>query len=291
MTSKTTFFDLIKKSYNVSLKILKEKRVFFPFVVFACLELVALIILFLSPRRPLNLLFEPPIRTFWGEKFLHYPDNFLLLPRLLWFSRMGLSIIAGSFLSGMAVIMTVNAYDQKHSRLSDVSYAALRKYVPLLLIVFVFTLIYFVLIKTLNANMFRFFISLDKELLSFNPRFWMGLILPLLNFLLTIIMQSAFTYAIPALIIEKGDFLRAMAKSLNMFRKYFLQTLLLVGLPILIYVPVLMLNYNASFLVNRLFPESILLVLFFGIIASSLVIDPVITVSTCVFYLLTKEHK
>ena len=71
----------------------------------------------------------------------------------------------------------------------------------------------------------------------------------------------------------------------------FSKTLLLVGLPLVIYLPIAILNFNSLFLINKLFPEFILVVAILGILLSNLIIDPLITISTTWLYIVHKEKK
>ena len=70
-----------------------------PFLIFTLIDLCGLIFVFLIPRAPLYALLGPIVRTFWGEQFLHYPANFLLLPKLASLSRTILSVIFSMLLS------------------------------------------------------------------------------------------------------------------------------------------------------------------------------------------------
>jgi hypothetical protein len=128
-----------------------------------------------------------------------------------------------------------------------------------------------------------------RQLLFFGPGIWLGPILSVIDFLLALFIQSAFIYAIPVLIIGQEKLIQSIGKSFLLFKKLFIPTLILVGLPMLIYIPILVLSYNTAFLIDKLFPEFILVVLFLSTIVSSLVIDPLITVSTTLLYLTQKE--
>ena len=61
--------------------------VYLPFLIFALIELTALIVLFLAPRSPANVLLGPPIRRLYGEQFLHYPYDLTLLPKLYYYAQ------------------------------------------------------------------------------------------------------------------------------------------------------------------------------------------------------------
>jgi len=290
MDSQKTGITSVKKVYNTTAKSLKENpALFVPFIIFAIFEFISLIIISLAPRMPLRLFFGPLIRTFWGERFLHYPLNFLLLPKLASLVRMGLTIIFGSLLTGMAVVIICDIYNKKPIKLGASFKSALKKYIYLFTVVFIFTLLFYILVKLVTIGLIKYFIAGHSRLLFLGAGVWMGPVLFVINFLLALLVQSAFIYAIPILIIEKEKLIKSIIKSFVLFKKLFIPTIILVGVPMLIYIPVLILQYNGSFLINRVFPEFVLFISILGIIIGSLVIDPIVTISTTVLYLMNKE--
>ena len=290
MDSPKRKISVLEKAYNATATSLKNKPILFiPFIIFFIFDLISLIILYLAPRMPLRLLFGPPIRTFWGEKFLHYPLNFLLLPKLISLARMGLSIFLGSLLTGLAVALVWDIYNKKHLKLKTSFGIALKKYFDLFAIIFIVTCSFYVLQKTLTLGLMNYFITGHRKLLFFGPGAWMGPILLALNFILVILIQSAFIYAIPLIIIEKERLMMSLIKSFILFKKLFIPTLILVSLPMLLYVPIVILESKSEFLIMQLFPESVLLVLVLDCAISSLLIDVVVTVSTTWLYLIHRE--
>lgn len=290
MTSEKTQTTPIQKIYNTAAKSLKENSaLFIPFIIFALVESLVLTIIYLVPRPPLRSIFGPIIRTFWGERFLHYPLNFLLLPKLSSLARMGLTVFLGALLTGMAVVMIWDVYNKKTLKLKLALRTALKKYLSLFSIVLLLTASFYILVKIINIGLLKYFIAGHSRLLFLKSGLWLGPILSTTVFLLAILFQAAFTYAIPVLIIEKEKLIKAILRSFAFFKKFFIPTLLLVGLPLLVYIPILVLNQNTAFLIERVFPEAVLVVLFCGIIISSLVIDLLITVTTTLFYLMNRE--
>src|SRR5512137_299041 len=88
-------------TYNLVFKALtRQQKLWVPFIIFVFTELVLLMLLYVAPRQPFNAVLAPPIRAFWGERFLHYPANFLLLPKLESLLRNYLTVFLGSFLTG-----------------------------------------------------------------------------------------------------------------------------------------------------------------------------------------------
>lgn len=291
MDPQKTHTPSIKEVYNATVKSLKNHPILFaPFIIFFLFDFLALSVLYLAPRMPLKLIFGPVIRTLWSERFLHYPLNFFLLPKLTSLARMALSVLFGSLLTAMAVAIVFDIYHKKHLKLAASFKFALKRYIDLFIIVFIFTILFYVAQKIISAGLFRYFMSGHTKLLFLGPRLWLGPFLLCLNFILAILIQSVFIYAIPILLIEKEKLLKSILKSFVLFKKLFIPTLILVGLPMLAYVPIVILSYNPAFLMDRLFPEIILWVLFLGSVISALVIDPLVTVSAAWLYLINRDN-
>ncbi len=290
MDPQKTNTPAISRVYKNTTDYLKNNPiVFLPFIIFALFESLFLTLIFLAPRLPFKLVLGPPIRVFWGERFLHYPANFLLLPKLNSFAKMGLAIVIGSLLSGMAIAIISDIYHKRRVKLSASFLIALKRYASLFIIVFIITVLFYYLTRLATFTLASYFISGHTRLLFFGPGTWMGPVLLFINFLIAVLIQAPFIYSIPILIIEEEKLGKAIAKSFAMFREFFALTLMLVGLPMFIYLPLFILQINTAFLIKGVFPESVLLVLFSGIVMSSLIIDPLITVSTTLFYLMKKE--
>ncbi|MDD4899216.1 MAG: hypothetical protein PHG68_01285 [Candidatus Omnitrophica bacterium] len=280
MSSQKSGISLIKQIFSDSFRsLLENPRIFQPFLFFALAEFAALILLYNIPREPLIKFLGPPIRTFWGEIFLHYPSNFLLLPKLSALSRMFLAIFFGSFTTGAAVAIIIKA---KHAYK-----LALRKYASLFVIVLIYTAIYYFLQKAVFIGLAKYFIAGHSKLLFLKSGIWLGPVLFVINFLMAIVVQAFFVYAIPALIIDEKKFFPAIMSSFRFCKKYFLVSFGLVGLPLILYVPIAVFNYNASVLMTKLFPEVILLIAVMGIVIASLIID--LWVTLCATLLFKKE--
>ncbi len=261
-----------------------------PFAVFAAFEFVSLITIYLAPRMPLKLLLGPVIRSLWGEKFLHYPVNFILMPKLVSLARVCLTVFIGSLLTGVATLLVYNIYKGIKIDLKNIFKLALKKYISLFAIVLLFTLLFYLLDKITPKILVKYFSSGHSKLLFLGPKIWLGPILMAFNFTLGVIIQSAFIYAIPVLMIEKESLTKAILKSLILFKKLFLKTLILIGLPMLIYIPISILQTNSAFLIVKLFPESVFLMSTFSLIINALVIDLIITLTATHLYLMHKNE-
>jgi hypothetical protein len=166
---------------------------------------------------------------------------------------------------------------------------ALRKYFYLFsMMLFVNGVLYF-FNKAFTIFLINYFKSGHASLLFLKPGFWLGPVSVCANFTFLILLQAAFAYVIPALVLSKAGLARAFAESLAVFWRLRIATLILVGVPLLLYIPVIVLNMNAGFLLENIFPDIIFCVAVLSIFASSLVIDPFITVATTSMYLMDKD--
>lgn len=290
MSPRKTGYSIIKSVYTLTYRSFKADRIILaPFAVFAGLEALSLIFLYLIPRPPLRHIFGPMIRTFWSDFYLHYPNNFLLLPKLAYFARMGLAIAIGSLLGAVAVSLVAHVYNKQHSTLKKSFIAVLKNYPSFFIIAVISILGYYLTVKLTSHLLLSYFLAGHTKLLFVPARFWLGPVLFFINLALAIIIQSFFVYAVPMIVIDHDKLIKAMVKSFVLFYKKFIPTVILVGLPILISIPISILNSHDVFLIRKFFPELVLYIGFAGIAVNSLIIDPLITVSTTIFYLETKK--
>ncbi len=276
--------------YLTVLQLVKSQpKLFIPFIIFVIVDLSFLFIIFVAPRQPFNVVLAPPIRAFWGEKFLHYPANFLLIPKLAALSRNFLSCLIGSLLTGCAVAMLADSYNKKVTRFFPSLKAGFKKYLSLFSVVFIITLLFWGCLKLLEIGLIKYFSSGHATLLFLKPRVWFGPLLIVINLFITILIQGAFVYAIPFLMLKDQNLFKALFKSLGLFVKFFIPTVILIGLPVLLYLPIIVLQFKTAFLISRFFPESVLYICVAAAILNAVVIDLLITFSTTVLFLQNRD--
>lgn len=279
------------KALHAGVQLVKTHPIIFiPFLIFAAVEALALTFIYLIPRQPLVIVFGPIIRTFWDEQYLHYPLNFILLPKLASSSRMALSVILGSLLTGIAVFLTAAAAEKKALKFSPALKTVAKKYLALFIIVFVMAAGFHFASKLLFIFLIKYFSAGGhSRLLFITANLWLGPVYATISFILGLIIQSALIYAVPALVIDNKKLLPALGVSLKFFGRFLLPTLIMVGVPMLLYIPLMVVNMNTTLLILKFFPEAVLLVLFLEIIVTSLVIDPLATLATTLYYLDKKK--
>lgn len=270
-SNKLSFISVISSTVAA---VKHKPAIIVPFVIFTLIDVLWIMLLFLAPRDPFIKLFGPPIRAIFGEKFLHYPVNFVLLPQLVSYSRMGLAVLFSSLLSGISVAILY----KKPLK------TAFKKYAGLFLIVFIIYALFLVLIKVYGFILVKYFMAGHKSLLFIGAKWWLGPISSAAVFVFSVILQVAFVYAIPVLIREDATFIKAVFKGVRFSAKNLLLTFFLIILPMLLYIPFTILTQRTTFLIDRFFPEVILILLVVSSIVNSLVIDPLITLSTALYY-------
>ncbi len=290
MNPQATKSSLLKKVYNHTFSILKHnKLLFIPFIIFSILELLALIFIYISPRMPFVIVLGPPIKAFFGERFLHYPMNFVLIPKLASNIRTILSILVGSYLSAVAVQVISNLYEKKTVRMINVFKASFKKYAAFFLVVFIITILFQGALQLPSVGLRKYFLTGHKTLLFLKPSMWFGPLLTGISFVISVLIQACFAYVIPVLVIEKVNPFKALLGSCGLFFKSFFPTIMLVGIPMLAYVPIIILQYNTLFIINKFYPELVLFVAFLNVLITSLFVDVLITVSTTLYYLKKKD--
>ncbi|EKD27722.1 MAG: hypothetical protein ACD_79C00605G0002, partial [uncultured bacterium] len=94
------FIRKFKKSFSL---IFENPKIILPFLILAIIDGFALYIIFLAPQYPLAKIFAPPIKKFFGEKFLHFPYIFFLMPKLMQYCAIVLNFFPGIILSAIHV--------------------------------------------------------------------------------------------------------------------------------------------------------------------------------------------
>jgi hypothetical protein len=257
-----------------------------PFAVFAAMEIIMLALLYLSPREPLVSVLGPPIRVFFGERFLHYPDNFLLLPRLGSFARSLLYVVAGSLLNGMAAVYIHRAFTGRGEKRAAFM-QAFRRYFALAGISLTVTLLFVGFARALAAVSVYYF-SAHPSFLRVPAGIWLGPVAFVADLAAGILIQSLFIYSTAAVMIGRKNIVSAVAASVRIFRRMPLETLLLVTAPVLAYVPVMVLQYKTPFFVS-VNPESVLIIAVFGSLINSLLVDVVVMVTVTYLYMRMSE--
>ncbi len=249
--------------------LLTRKDVTLPllFLIIAFLDFAALIVLYLIPSPPVSYVLAPIVRTFWGERFLHYPDNFLLLPKLMTHAHFVMSTCFGVLITGITMKKIEASLDRNASISILSAVQALGKR-------------FFPLLATWLGTYFLFFAILKMSLpfVSKNP--WVQLAAV---YLFGLLFQSVSIYLLPAMVISSRRFLMRLSEGFAFGVRNFQMTLALLAAPVFVIILVFFSRLLTPLYI-RIYPELVLWVLGFGIILTALV-DYIITLSTTAVFL------
>ncbi len=269
-----TSLDIWKKT----VKTFKENPIIFvPFIIVGVFEGIALSLIYLVPRWPLSVVLAPPIRTFFGERFLHYPLNLILIPKLFNYAHIACSLIIGVLMTGMVISMLNDARQGLKPAILPNLVRAIKRYLGLAAIWLVAFVIMMFLFKG-PSRLLHLKQPLQMQILFY------------VTFLIGIFIQIAFIYAMPAVVIENKKFFAAIKRGMSIFKQNFLPSLVLVGLPSLLFIPLMILKSRAPLFMGKFFPEIVLFILGLGVVVTVL-IDCLITCSTTVLFLGQKESQ
>lgn len=248
--------NTFKKIIGEALYIFKKHpNTIVPFLIMGVMDFVVLYVVYLAPQRPVSIALAPPIRAFWGEQYLHYPMNLLLLPKLYNHAHMLLLATLGVLTSGCAIAMISEASSGNTPKLFSSFFLALKRYVSLLIIGVVVFLISFFLGKLSGK------VAMP---LSYGIYF------------LLIAVQIILLYAMIAVMVNKNNIIRALKRSFSLAAKHVIVTLAITVSAAVLYFPVILLKQNLSALITKFSPDIVVVVLGVGIIVVTIV-DVVVT--------------
>ncbi|MBU3933224.1 MAG: hypothetical protein KKH11_00960 [Candidatus Omnitrophica bacterium] len=251
--------------------LLKNPIILLPFLIVGLFDIVLLILIYLAPQPPFSALLAPPIRAFWGEQFLHYPVNLFLIPRLFNYGHIISTAVIGVLMTGLAIGMLKDAREGVRPGILFNLIKSIKAYLSLVVIwAVLFGLV------TLIFKGLPFALQL-KQRTALQVALYA-------SFLISIFIEVIFIYAMPAVMIEKKRAWAAIKRSITFAKGIFLPTLFLVAIPMLIYIPMIALRGKLPVLMNKLFPEVVLISLGLGIIVS-VITDCLITCSTAILFL------
>ena len=276
----------IKTSFLGLFRLIRKRTcLVIPFFSILIFEVTALICIYFSPRYPLSRVFAPPIRKFWGEQYLHYPQNFNLIPRLYNYAHILLAFTVGIIMSAIFIKMCHiayknedNAYNVKLAKPAIL--LAIRKYIPLVIIfafAFLVTLYSFSFIGGLVSR-----IGLTGKFLYVFAFF--------VNFTVGLILQSVFVVFFPVLIVGNLAFFKALKEAILFLCAHWRQVVTLVFIPSLLYGVISINKLLLPWLMNRYEPEILLVSISFGIIIS-VIVDFFITGLVSTYYIMHHVEK
>jgi len=278
--------SLCKSVWSVTFKTLAKYPVLLiPFFVNAVFQGLVLTVLFYYPRSPFSAIFGPPVKAFYGIRFLHYPYNFLLLPKLFYYGQVLMTLTLGVVMFGMAMGMVSQIHTEgTKPRIGGNINRSLRRYLPLAgvwLVTFIISLIIlrgpaFLITKFMQPTTFA---RILLQVVSYG------------GILAVFIMEALFIYAYPAIVVERAGFLKGIARSFSVSKGVFLTTAILVIVPRILDFIGLIMKEKIAGAANITFPDfpeitAVILAILIGI---TLITDSLVFLSTANLFMLKKD--
>ncbi|MDE1921619.1 MAG: hypothetical protein KGJ09_06760 [Candidatus Omnitrophica bacterium] len=275
---------------NSSISILfQHPIIFYPLVISVFFQLLALEIFYFAPRPPLSVFFAPLISRLWGPEFLHYPYNFLLLPKLFYYAQVVIYLFAGGFLLAVSIRLIGAFNNDKKMSVKEAWKDCWPSYIHVLLASFLSFFLFFAFAKSYN-NLYIWAAKIQAKggVHGFIKHAILGSGL-YVQFLVGILITAVLIYVIPIIVLEKKKIFPAIGLGLKFFWQSFWFTIVVVLVPTLFYLPVLLARDKIPALMTVTFPEIELVVLVVSTICATLV-DCIIAAAVTTYYLYTKEN-
>lgn len=278
--------SLCKSVWSVTFKTLaKYPSLLVPFFMNAVFQGLVLTVLFYYPRSPFAAIFGPPIKAFYGIRFLHYPYNFLLLPKLFYYGQVLATLTLGVVMFGMAMGMVSQIHSEGTSpRIGGNINRSLRRYLPLVGVWLVTFIISLIILRGPAKLIMKFM----------QPTIFAKILLQVVSYggiLAVFLIEALFIYAYPAIVVERAGFLKGIARSFSISKSVFLTTAILVIVPRILDVIGIIIKDKMTSATNISFPDfpEITVVMLAVLIGITLITDSLVFLSTANLFMLKKE--
>jgi len=266
----------------------KRGMIMMPFTFLALIELISIAVIFVFIQAPLIKYSGPIVLRFFGEKFLHYPFNLLLTSQMFNYFQNFSSIVIGTFVVGMTISAVMQYIQGKEFSFKIAAKKSFFKYINLVII----TLIVFFIIKFVQSVEKKILIKIlmkGPAFLGIQADAWKTIFLFVFVFS-TAFVQSLFIFAQAAVVIDNKNFIVAIFKNFGFVLTNLFSAFVLVIVPLLAYIPIVLLKSNLFELMKRSFPEISFIILIMGVLLT-LFINLIITITSTKAYMLIKEKK
>ncbi len=262
---------LIRYAWGTSFSIMRHyPKIFIPLGLSMFLQLVALTVLFLSHSHPFSVILAPPISRFWGEVYLHYPFNLLILPKLFNFANIMIGILFGAFMTGITAAMVWQVMTMGiRPRIRSNFRKSIKRYFTLVSVWILLFVLETAVFKGPKVLIMKYYHIYGSTI--FNKGNILIAVL-VISILLAIIVETLFVYAVPAAVIENRRIGAAIKRSFWALKGMFFPTFFLVLTPTLFSIGIVLLKSRIPQLIARFDnPEIALYIIVFGIIVNWLV--------------------
>ncbi len=278
-------FPILRATANL---LTSHKKILYPSLFLLFVNLLVLEFLYFIPHFPLKIFFGPLIEKIWGESYLYYPLDLVLLPKLFYYAQMVVYFAIGSFLLGVTVHM-VNAANNEE-RLSFKN--SVTKTLPVYLNIFLASVVSFILFQVVNFFLgllvFRAGSITSVSPLAVGIKKLIIVGAPYVQFIFGLLVTIILAYLTPVIVLERKKIAQSIALNLKTLFSSFWLTVTIVVIPTIFYLPILLIRNNIGVLVYKTIPEVQIAVIALSVIAT-VIINMFIMTSTTLFYLYKKD--
>lgn len=281
---------LLKESVN---SLIANPIILFPFITTAFIQLLILEIIYFSARFPLVYFFGPMIRKLNGELsgeiYLHYPQHLLILPKWFQITQYFIFIFVSSFLTAVAIDIIKNINNNKKATFPGALRDMLPRYVHICIAAFISFFLFFGISK-----MHELIIAKAMHIRSETGIFYLikAIVLygaPYFGLLTGIFVTALFAFVLPIIVIKQKKVFSAIILNFKYLWGSFWFVFFIVLIPMLFYVPVLLVQNNLSSVANFTFEGVRMISLVLGVFVMAL-IDATVYTAITTHYLMMKEN-
>jgi len=263
----------ITQIWQNSLELIAKRPILLlPFIIFGCIKGIALEFLYFSSRKPISFVISPIVRKFFGERFIHYPGNILLLPKLFYYAQTFIYISIGIFLAGISINIFKDIKAEKTLKPAVIIKNTAGHYMSFLGYGLIAVIIIFIARETDLFILRRCFGLASNYAPNFVARV-APFITTLAIFLTNVFTEVFLALALPIIVIKKRPLFKALRESAYLGIRNFFGLFALLVVPFFMYLPIslLKLNHVSAKLAGLTFPEINVYIIVAGIVASLLI--------------------
>lgn len=260
-----------------------------PFLSIAFIQLLLLELFYFAPRFPLSVFFNPIIATLWGEEYIHYPNSFLILPKLFQNTQVLIYLFVSSYFIAVAIALISAINNHAKPRFGQACKEAFGYYIHILMGAVLSFGVFFGLYKLYNLMMAAVLnlSAVDDTYIILDQVMVKGA--PYITLILGAFVTALFAFVYPVIMIDRKKILPALGLNFKYLWGSFWYVFSVVLVPTLLYVPVLLLRSNIDKFAHMFFPEVRVLVLVFSVFVTML-LDVTIYTAITMYYLLKREQ-
>jgi len=247
-------YNIIRNWIESAALMAEKSFIIIPFLVWAFLEALALECVYFFPGVPFGPIVNPIVAKYFGEAYIHYPGNLLVIPKMFYYAQSFLFVVVGVFLSAITIDL-VRRIDSSDSLLpKDIFESAIRRYIPC----FIYGILVVaagIMVKKYSGVAFERYIGSISahipgemlQLLPFASSLW----------LLTtrVAMLALFILTMPIIVVKRRSIIMALPESILRGILGFFPIFIMLLVPHLLYLPILLLKSFMTKLAGATFPE------------------------------------